>query len=53
MQEAVYKLLRILDLNLNNKIETKLSENNLQISPNEIEGIPFTWSTEVQVRIWS
>jgi len=53
LQEAVYKLLRILDLNLNNKIETKLSENNLQITPNEIEGIPFTWATEVQIRIWN
>ena len=52
LQEAVYKLLRILDLNQNYKIETKLSENNLQITPNEIEGIPFTWSTEVQIRIW-
>ncbi|MFH0711688.1 MAG: vWA domain-containing protein [archaeon] len=53
LQQAVYKLLRILDLNQNNKIETKLSENSLQITPNEIEGIPFTWSTEVQIRIWN
>jgi hypothetical protein len=53
LQEAVYRLLRILDLNLNNKVETKLSENNLEITPNQIEGIPFTWSTEVQIRIWS
>jgi hypothetical protein len=52
LQEAVYKLLKILDLNQNNKVETKLSENNLQIIPNQIEGIPFTWTTEVQIRIW-
>jgi len=52
LQEAVYKLLKILDINQNDKVDTKLSENNLQITPNEIEGIPFTWSTEIQIRIW-
>ena len=53
MQEAVYKLLKVLDLNSNNKLDIKLTEGNLQITSNEISGIPFVWSTEAQIRIWT
>ncbi len=53
LQGAVYNLLRILDFNLNNKIDTKFSEQDMQIDFSEVTGIPFTWSTEVQVRTWS
>jgi len=52
IQTAVYHLLRKLDFNLNNKVDTKFSEQNLEISTSEVIGIPFTWSTEVQVRVW-
>ena len=36
----------------NGKIDVPFNEQDLQISLTEITGIPFTWSTEVQVRIW-
>ncbi|MBS3085590.1 VWA domain-containing protein [Candidatus Pacearchaeota archaeon] len=49
---AVYRLLQSLDLNLNRKVETKFSEQDLALSTNEIQGIPFTWDTEVQARVW-
>jgi len=49
---AVYNLLAKLDLNKNRLIETKFSESDLQITASEVEGIPFTWETEVQSRVW-
>lgn len=52
IQTAVYNLLESLDLDLNNKVDVKISEQSLQISSSEITGIPFTWNTEVQVRRW-
>jgi len=52
IDNAVYSLLASLDLNSNHKIESKFSEQDLQLSSSEIQGIPFTWSSEVQVRVW-
>src|SRR3989344_2878516 len=52
IDSAIFNLLSNLDLNSNNKIETKFSENDVSISSVEITGIPFTWETEVQVRVW-
>jgi len=49
---AIYILFSILDLNDNNKIETKFLEQDLSLITNEISGIPFTWDSEVQVRVW-
>ena len=49
---AIYNLLTSLDLNSNRKIETKFSENDLTINSIEVTGIPFTWETEVQARVW-
>ena len=49
---AIFRLLSSLDLDSNRKIETKFSENDLTLSSTEVEGIPFTWDTEVQVRVW-
>ena len=49
---AVYNLLKSLDLNSNRKIETKFSESDVVVSSSEIKGIPFTWDTEVQARVW-
>lgn len=49
---TIFKLLSDLDLNNNQKIETKFSENDLSISSSQISGIPFTWETEAQVRTW-
>lgn len=52
IQQATYDLLTQLDTNSNNKIETKFSQQNLEIDTSEITGIPYTWSTEVQIRRW-
>ena len=49
---AIYRLLSSLDLNSNRKIEIRFSENDLLLSSTEVEGIPFTWDTEVQARVW-
>ena len=51
-QNAIYGLLRILDLNSNYKIDSKFTEEDLQIELTEITNIPYTWSTEVQARTW-
>lgn len=52
IEYAIALLLQDLDLNSNGKIETKLNENDLTLSSNEIGGIPFTWDTEIQARVW-
>jgi len=49
---AIFKLLDSIDLNKNRMIETKFSQQDLELSTSEVQGIPFTWETEVQVRIW-
>lgn len=51
-QVAVYNLLRQLDLNGNEMIDPILSEQSLQIDVSQVNGIPYTWHTEVQVRTW-
>ena len=51
-QLAVLYLLRNLDLDSNGKIDFSFEERDLAISLEEVTGIPFTWSTEVQVRRW-
>lgn len=49
---ATYNLMRLLDVNGDDKVDTKFSQQSLEISSNEVEGIPFTWSSEAQVRVW-
>ena len=51
-QIAVFNLLKALDLNSNNKVDLKFTEEDIQIALSQLTGIPFTYSTEVQVRIW-
>jgi len=41
-----------LDLDSDGTIEIKFSEQNLVLSSSEVQGIPFTWETEAQVRVW-
>ena len=53
INNAVFSLLSSFDLNSNNKVETKFSEQDLEISSNEVSGIPYKWATEVQVRTWN
>ncbi len=52
LQVAAYNLFRQLDLNLNGKVDFLFAQNEINISTNEIQGIPFPWSTEVQIRRW-
>jgi hypothetical protein len=52
IQTAVYNLLKLLDLDLDGRLDTKITEQNLQISASEVTGIPYDWSTEIQVRRW-
>lgn len=49
---AVYNLFRILDADSNDMIDFKLSQQSLEVSSVEVQGIPFIWSSEVQVRAW-
>jgi hypothetical protein len=52
IDNAIYNLLSDMDLNSNNKVDVKFSENDLTVNSVEVEGIPFTWETEVQARAW-
>tara|TARA_Y100000310_G_scaffold345658_1_gene467823 strand:- start:455 stop:3010 length:2556 start_codon:yes stop_codon:yes gene_type:complete len=53
IQVAAYNILKELDFDSDGDIDTKFTEQDLQISTSQISGIPYTWSTEVQSRIWS
>lgn len=52
IQDSTYSLLKELDLDSDGKVDIKFSEQDLEISSSQIVGIPFSWSTEVQVRKW-
>ena len=51
-QVATLNLLRALDLNDNGRVDVLFTQQDLQITLSEIEGIPFTYYTEVQSRTW-
>ncbi len=51
-QDAVLKLLELLDLDNNGKVDTMFSEQDLQISLDQVEGIPVPIDMEVQARVW-
>ncbi len=51
-QVAIYNLILQLDLDGNNKIDPKFTEQALQIDMSQVAGIPFTWQSEVQIRVW-
>ena len=52
INQAIANLFLGLDLNLNGKVETKLGAGDFVIDSLQIEGIPYTWGTEVQTRVW-
>jgi len=52
LQTAIYNLLELLDFDLDGKLDIKFTEQDFEISSNEMIGIPYDWSTEVQVRRW-
>ncbi len=53
VQYAVAELLTHLDFNNNGKVDVRFDGSDLRIEPIAWEGIPFTWATEVQIRVWS
>lgn len=52
IQTAVFNLLSELDLDENGKIDIEFTKQDLKIDLTEVTGIPFPWSTEVQIRKW-
>ncbi|MBI2452019.1 VWA domain-containing protein [Candidatus Pacearchaeota archaeon] len=52
LQVAANNLLKVLDFDSDGKVDVKFSEQNLQVAGETITGIPFAWSTEVQVIVW-
>ena len=53
IDNAVERLLSQLDSNNNGKIDLIINEDSLDIDSLDISGVPYLWSTEVQVRSWS
>jgi len=51
-QEAVLDLLNLLDLNNDGRVDTMFSEQDLQISLDQVTGIPMPLSLEVEARTW-
>ncbi len=49
---SVYSLLSNLDVNSDNRIDSKFSEQDLTIDSDEIAGIPYTYGCEIQIRTW-
>jgi hypothetical protein len=52
LQNAVYSLLKSVDYDLDNRVDIKFSEQDLDVSSFTIVGIPYSWNTEVQIRRW-
>ncbi len=49
---AIFNLLSSLDLDSDGRVETKFTESDLTLMSTEVEGVPFVWETEAQVRVW-
>jgi hypothetical protein len=52
IQTATYNLLRSLDFDSNGILDVKFTEQNLDINLSVIKGIPYSWSSEIQIRRW-
>ncbi len=52
IDNAVDRLLSQLDTNQNGKIDLMIDDESFDIESFDIEGVPWLWSTEVQVRRW-
>ena len=50
--KATYDLLKELDFDSDNRVNSKFSENDMNIETSGIKGIPYTTSAEVEIRIW-
>ena len=51
-QIATFNLFKLLDFDLDGKVDVDLSADDMQITTSNLEGVPFLFSTEVQVRKW-
>ncbi len=51
-QIATYNLFKLLDFDLDGKLDVDLSAEDMQITTSNLEGVPFLFSTEVQIRKW-
>ena len=51
-QVAVYNLLSTLDLDNDLRVDMVLSPADIAVELSQLIGIPYTWATEVQIRIW-
>ncbi len=49
---STFELFKALDFDLNEKIDYKFSESDLQIDLTQTSGIPFVKTNEIQVRVW-
>lgn len=52
IDDAVERLLSQLDSDGNGKVDLIVNEDSFEIDTLDISGVPFLWSTEVQVRTW-
>ncbi len=52
IQTATFRLLEALDIDLDRRVDIQLAAQDIQISVSQLTGIPFTYATEVQVRLW-
>lgn len=52
LQSGTLLLLQQIDLDADGKLDVKINSGDIAVETNAITGIPFTWATEVQVRIW-
>ncbi len=53
IDDAVERLLSQLDSNNNSKIDLIIDQSSFDIDSLDISGVPYIWSTEIQVRRWS
>jgi len=49
---GTFYLLQKLDFDNDGKVDVKFINSNLQIDTNDVFGIPFTWATDAQVKVW-
>jgi len=50
---ATYELLKELDFDSDNRVDSRFSENDMAIETNGIKGIPYTTSAEVEIITWA
>ena len=53
IDDAVERLLQQLDSNNNSKIDLILDDESFDMDSLDISGVPYMWSTEVQIRKWN